>query len=41
MMHPIEKQLHLDHYHISRLLQCLQRNIETYESGGAWANICR
>lgn len=36
-MHPIEKQLHLDHYHISRLLQCLQRNIETYESGGAWA----
>jgi len=36
-MHSIEKQLHLDHYHISRLLQCLQRNIETYETEDAWA----
>ncbi|MGH1373895.1 MAG: hemerythrin domain-containing protein [Cellvibrionaceae bacterium] len=36
-MHPIEKQLNLDHYHISRLLKCLQRNLETYEGANAWA----
>ncbi len=36
-MHPIEKQLHLDHYHISRLLHCLQRNISTYQTEGAWS----
>lgn len=36
-MHPIEKQLHLDHYHISRLLTCLQRNLETYETENSWA----
>lgn len=36
-MHVIEKQLHLDHYHISRLLHCLQRNICHFETAGAWA----
>lgn len=36
-MHPIEKQLHQDHYHISRLLRCLQRNLDTYETQNAWA----
>lgn len=36
-MHDIEKQLHLDHYHISRLLRCLQRSISNYELQGAWA----
>ncbi len=36
-MHPIEKQLHLDHYHIRRLLMCLQRNVDTYETENAWA----
>ncbi|NIB42047.1 hypothetical protein HBA55_20750 [Pseudomaricurvus alkylphenolicus] len=31
-MHPIEKQLHKDHYHFSRLLRCLQRQVESLES---------